>query len=542
MLRFRSIVLLALATLAGAPAADPSPADEVDFDRTILPILSDNCFFCHGPDVKQRKGDLRLDEEAAARKKNPDGIAAVVPGRSADSELIRRITSKDRDDVMPPPKSNKKLSKAQVDALRKWIDAGARWGEHWAFRPLAKPPVPAGPPNPIDAFIVDRLAREKLQPSPEADRATLLRRVSLDLTGLPPTPEETAAFLADRDPAAYEKVVDRLLASPRYGERMAWDWMEAARYADSNGYQGDGERTAWPWRDWVVQAFNENLPYDQFTVWQLAGDLLPQATRDQKLATGFCRNHPINGEGGRIAEENRVDYVMDMTETMGTIWLGLTLTCSRCHDHKFDPILKKEYYGLFAFFNQTPVNGGGGDPQTAPVLDLMTEEQRGAIARLDAEFNVGAARLRQVEGSLLPEELEDGSKVKELLKTAPEKRNRQQLDELLKACEKSAPDVAKAARSLRDVSDQRNSARKGVTRVMVMEDMSAPRKTYALDKGLYDKRQDEVSAGVPAKLPPSRPTRRATASAWPAGSSPPTIPCPRGSRSTGSGRCSSASG
>jgi hypothetical protein len=325
--------------------------------------------------------------------------------------------------------------------------------------------------------------------------------VTLDLTGLPPAPEETAAFLADREPGAYERLVDRLLASPRYGERMAWDWMEASRYADSNGYQGDGERTAWPWRDWVVKAFNDNLPYDQFTLWQLAGDLLPQATREQKLATGFCRNHPINGEGGRIAEENRVDYVMDMTETMGTVWLGLTLTCCRCHDHKFDPILKKEYYGLFAFFNQTPVNGGGGDPQTAPVIEMMTDQQKGAIARLDAEFAVGAARLRQIESGLLPEELEDGPKIRDLLKTAPDKRNRQQLDDLLKACEKAAPDVAKAARALRDLTDQRSSARKAVTRVMVMEDMAAPRKTYALDKGLYDKRQDEVSAGVPAKLP-----------------------------------------
>jgi hypothetical protein len=517
MMRFRFAGLLALALLGGSPPGHAAGGDDVDFDRTILPILSDNCFFCHGPDPKNRKAELRLDEEAAARKKNADGIAAVVPGKSAESDLFRRISTKDRDDLMPPPKSNKKLTHAQIDALRKWIDSGAKWGEHWAFRPLQKPEPPAGAAHPIDAFIAARLAREKLKLSPEADRVTLLRRVTLDLTGLPPAPEETAAFLADASPGAYERVVDRLLASPRYGERMAWDWMEVSRYADSNGYQGDGERTAWPWRDWVVKAFNDNLPYDQFTLWQLAGDLLPEATREQKLATGFCRNHPINGEGGRIAEENRVDYVMDMTETMGTVWLGLTLTCSRCHDHKFDPILKKEYYGLFAFFNQTPVNGGGGDPQTAPLLDLITEEQRSAIARLEVEFAGTAKKLKEAEGGIIPEELEDGTKVRDLLKTAPENRNRQQLDDLVKACDKAAPEVAKAARALRDVTDRRSSTKKSVTRVMVMEDMASPRKTYALDKGLYDKRQEEVSAGTPGKLPPlaaDAPRNRLSLARW----------------------------
>jgi mono/diheme cytochrome c family protein len=505
MTRFRLAGLLALAVLGGSPWGDRSHAaagDEVDFDRTILPILSDNCFFCHGPDAKRRKGDLRLDEEAGARRKNPDGVAAIVPGQSARSELFRRVTSKDREDVMPPPKSNKTLSRAQIDALRKWIDSGAKWGEHWAFRPLEKPQPPAGSRHPIDAFILARLARENLKLSPEADRVTLLRRATLDLTGLPPAPEETSAFLADRSPDAYERVVDRLLASPRFGERMAWDWMEVSRYADSNGYQGDGERTAWPWRDWIVKAFNDNLPYDQFTVWQLAGDLLPEATHDQKLATGFCRNHPINGEGGRISEENRVDYVMDMTETMGTVWLGLTLTCSRCHDHKFDPILKKDYYGLFAFFNQTPVTGGGGDPQTAPVLDLATDEQKAGLARLDAEFSVAARGAKDVEDGIIPEELEDGAKIREFLKTSPEKRSRQQLDDLAKACEKAAPEVAKAVRALRELSDRRSNARKAVARVMIMEDLTAPRKTYTLDKGLYDKRQEEVSAGVPGRLPP----------------------------------------
>src|SRR5204863_4923807 len=234
---------------------------------------------------------------------------------------------------------------------------------------------------------------------------------------------------------------------------MAWDWMEVSRYADSNGYQGDGERTMWPWRDWVVRAFNENLPYDQFTVWQLAGDQLPDATRDQKLATGFCRNHPINGEGGRISEENRIEYVFDMTETMGTVWLGLTLTCTRCHDHKFDPVWKKDYFGLFAFFNQTPVTGGGGDPQTAPVLELSTPEQTEKIAKLDADFAAAAAEIK-AEDSGLGEALEKNPKMADVLKTPPEKRSRQQYEDLYKGFEKDAPAYAALAKKLRDLADQ----------------------------------------------------------------------------------------
>ncbi len=486
------------ALLFGGPAAggDETKAEAVDFDRAILPILSNTCFTCHGPDAKRRKADLRLDDEKEAKRKNDEGRAAVVPGKSAESELVRRILAKDPDDVMPPPRSNRKLTRQQIETLRKWIDAGAPWGEHWAFSPLAKPAAPK-PGHPVDAFIRARLEREKLAPSPEADRPALLRRATLDLTGLPPTPEEADAFLADPAADAFERLVDRLLASPRYGERMAWDWMEASRYADSNGYQGDGERTMWPWRDWVVKAFNENLPYDQFTVRQLAGDLLPGATPELRLATGLNRNHPINGEGGRISEENRVEYVFDMTETMGTVWLGLTLTCCRCHDHKFDPVSKKDYFGLFAFFNQTPVTGGGGDPQTPPVLEMPTPQQTERIAKLDAEIAAACEELEAAE-----ETLDAQGKTKDLLKTAPAQRTRQQFEDLAKAFEKDAPEYANRAKTLRDLHDQRSNARKAVVRVMVMEDLKTPRKTYQLDKGLYDKRLDEVTAAVPAKLPP----------------------------------------
>ena len=291
------------------PAAEP-----IDFSRDVLPTLSDNCFRCHGPDAAARKGKLRLDtKDGALRKDDP----VIVSGKSADSELIRRIASTDPDERMPPPKSNRKLTPRQIEQLKRWIDEGAKWGKHWAFETPRRPALPpvrdAGwPRNAIDRFVHARLEPEGLKPSPEAPKVTLIRRVTLDLTGLPPTPREVDAFLADPSPGAYEKVVDRLLTSPHYGERMVWEWLDAARYADSNGYQGDAERTMWPWRDWAVNALNRNLPFDQFTLWQLAGDLLPDATTEQKLATAFLRNHPINGEGGRIAEENRIDYVMSM--------------------------------------------------------------------------------------------------------------------------------------------------------------------------------------------------------------------------------------
>lgn len=350
-------------------------AAEVDFDRDVRPIISENCVFCHGPDSQQRQADLRLDTKDGA-------LSAIKPGDRHASELYLRLVAHDDPDVrMPPPDSNRSLTKSEIQTIGQWIDDGAKWTKHWSFRELKKPPVPKaalGQPirNPIDAFVQSRLQSRGMNPMPEASRATLIRRLSLDLRGLPPTTDEVADFVNSTDPDAYQQLVDAMLDSPAYGQRMAWNWLDAARYADTNGYQGDRERTMWPWRDWVVRAFNENLPYDQFTVNQLAGDLLPEASLEQKLATGFCRNHMINGEGGRIAEENRVEYVMDMTETMGTIWLGMTLNCCRCHDHKFDPITNEEYYQFFAFFNQTPVKGNGGDPQTAPVLPVPSDDQR----------------------------------------------------------------------------------------------------------------------------------------------------------------------
>jgi hypothetical protein len=357
-------------------------ADEIDFNRDIQPILAENCYHCHGPDAGARKAKLRLDRKEGALGKNEDGVAIITPGKPEESELIARILSADPDDVMPTPKSNRRLTEAQKQLVKQWVAQGAKWGEHWAFVAPKFPVLPSVPPdlgtihNPIDAFVLERLAKEGLKQAPEADKAKLLRRVSLDLTGLPPSPEELDAFLADPAPNAYEKAVDRLLASPRYGERMVWEWLDAARYADTNGYQGDPTRAMWHWRDWAIKALNDNLPFDQFTVQQLAGDLLPQPTTEQLIATGFHRNHMINGEGGRIPEESRVDYVMDRVETTGTVWLGLTLNCCRCHDHKFDPLTQREYYQLSAYFNSIDESGGNDAGGYAkPVLSLASPEQ-----------------------------------------------------------------------------------------------------------------------------------------------------------------------
>lgn len=382
------------------PAPFATANEDVRFARDVLPVLSENCFHCHGPDEEQRQADLRVD--------TADGIAAAIHvDNPNNSELLKRILSTDPDVVMPPPNSNRTLSSQQKKALQAWVERGAEWGGHWAFEPLTSPPVPkpsfddTPARNPIDHFVQKKLAQKKLRPSQQARQTTLLRRVHLDLTGLPPSVAEVRSFLADSSDTAYEHIVDNLLNRPSFGERMAWDWLDAARYADTNGYQGDRERTMWPWRDWVVDAFNSNMPFDQFTTYQLAGDLLPDATEEQKLATGFCRNYMINGEGGRIAEENRVDYVMDMSETMGTVWLGLTLNCCRCHDHKYDPLTQKEYYQFFAFFNQTSVNGGGGDPQTAPNLATPTLQQKTQLQQLDEQLKTVRQLLKAERQSVM---------------------------------------------------------------------------------------------------------------------------------------------
>src|SRR5262245_25003862 len=369
----------------GSRAANlPKAAVPIDFDREVRPILSDNCFACHGPDENQRKAKLRFDTKEGAFAK--PGV--ITPGDASKSRLYQRISSKDQDMVMPPASSGHKLTEKQIETIRRWIDEGARWNDHWAFVPPKRPEIPtvkntAWVRNPIDSFILARLEREGLKPQPEADRTTLLRRVYLDLTGLPPTPAEVDAFLADRSPDAYEKVVDKLLASPHYGERMAMVWLDLARYADTHGYHIDSHRDMWPWRDWLIRAFNENKRFDQFTIEQLAGDLLPEAAQDQKIATGFNRNHMINFEGGAIPEEYLNEYVIDRVETTATTWLGLTMGCARCHSHKYDPISQKEFYQFYAFFNSVPEVGlDGRTGNAAPILTLPTDEQKAEQQRL----------------------------------------------------------------------------------------------------------------------------------------------------------------
>ncbi len=336
-----------------------SEEEKVDFGREVQPILAEHCFTCHGPDAESREAKLRLDQRDNAivdRK----GYAAIVPGDSDASELVALILSDDEDEVMPPPKFKKPLSAQQRETLVRWIDQGAEYDGHWSFEPIRKPVLPGGVGgNEIDHFVRAALAKRGIKPAQEADRATWLRRVTQDLTGLPPSLEELDSFLNDRSATASETVVNRLLGSVDYAERMAAIWLDNARYADSNGYQFDNLRTMWPWRDWVIGAFRQNMPYDRFVTEQLAGDLLPKATQEQKIATGFNRNHGFTIEGGVIAEEYRVMSVNDKTITAGTLFLGLTFDCARCHDHKYDPISTKEYYSLYAFFNSSAEGGVG---------------------------------------------------------------------------------------------------------------------------------------------------------------------------------------
>ena len=390
------------------PAAIAKLADKlpemVDYNLHVKPILSDKCFLCHGPDKNSQKAGLELAtrEGALAALKKARSKHAIVPGDLANSEVYHRIVTADEHEMMPPKASNRVLSDYEKAVLIKWIEQGAEYKPHWALIKPKKTPLPVvkntrWPRNPIDYFVLNKLEEKGLTTSPEADKETLLRRVSLDLTGLPPTLAETDAFLADTSPNAYEKVVNRLLQSPQYGEKMAVDWLDLARYADTHGYTVDRYRPMWPWRDWVVQSFNRNRPFSQFITWQLAGDLLPKATREQRIATGFNRNHSQNMEGGIINEEFRVEYVADRTNTLGTAMLGMTVECARCHDHKFDPISQKDYYSLFAFFNNVDEAGqiSWDDATPVPTLLLTEPKQDSLRAFLDTKIRIAENALTQ---------------------------------------------------------------------------------------------------------------------------------------------------
>ncbi len=390
--------------LRSAPSAPSSKA--LDYTRDIRPLLSDNCFACHGPDGEQRKGGLRLDLPEQFGRPAKSGKPAIVPGKLEESELIARLVTKDEDDLMPPPKTGKKLTQAQIELLKQWIREGAKAESHWAFSTPTRPSLPGGEAagwarNPIDQFVVQKLEARRLKPSPEADKAILHRRASLDVTGLPPTPEELDAFLSDKSPDAYEKLVDRLLASPRYGEHMSRYWLDAVRYADTHGYHIDAERSMWKYRDWLIEAFNKNVAFDQFTIEQLAGDLLPEPTLDQKVASGYVRANMTTGEGGAIEEEYVAKYAFDRAETTATIYLGLTMLCSRCHNHKYDPITQKEYYGLYAFFNtlnEAIMDGNGPNPE--PVIKVPSAEQAARLETLKRDMDGARKKIDSVSPEL----------------------------------------------------------------------------------------------------------------------------------------------
>jgi hypothetical protein len=487
---------------------------DVRFNRDVRPILSDKCFACHGPDAAARQADLRLDVREAAE-------SVLAPGRPEESELLARIVSTDPELRMPPESTHKSVSPAEVATLREWIAAGAEYEPHWSFISLREAPVPATgspwPANAIDQLIFQRLQQSNLAPSPQADRSTLLRRVTLDLTGLPPTPDELRAFLDDPadDDAAFATVVDRLLDSPRFGEHFAWHWLDAARYGDSDGYESDPGRNMWPWRDWVVEAFNLNLPYDQFIIEQLAGDLLPEPTLRQMIASGFNRNHRQNNEGGILPEEWVVEYVCDRAETTATVFMGLTWGCARCHDHKFDPISQRDYYQLFAYFHNVPEVGNGfGESTAVPMLEVSALNRLEEFAAVREELAPLRQRLTEVDqseafsarftewtagltpegGQQLPKELQEAepSAWTDAQRSQARAHYLNQVDEEGRAAEAA----------LAPVRSRYDALLKTGAKMMVMGEMETPRATHVLYRGQYDQPRDEVTMSTPAWLPP----------------------------------------
>ncbi|MEO9891741.1 PSD1 and planctomycete cytochrome C domain-containing protein [Aurantibacter sp.] len=495
--------------------------DEIDFNFHVRPILSDRCFNCHGPDENARKANLRLDTEDAIFKNIPGKETfPVVEGKPEKSELISRILSQDSDLIMPTPESNLILTAEEKAILIKWIEQGAKWKTHWAYSVPEKSELPeinntSWPKNEIDFFVLNKLESNGLNPSEEANKETLIRRLSFDLNGLPPTPEEIQTFQNDNSNNAYEKLVDRLLESPRYGERWAWEWLDVARYADTNGFQGDFTRDMWPWRDWVIRAFNDNMPYDKFTVKQLAGDLLPNASREDIMATAFNRNHPYNTEGGTIPEETRVVNVFDRVETTGTTWLGLTMNCARCHDHKYDAITQKEYYQLYDYFNQTSEEGGNWGGQIKPVLNLSPKERRDKMAAIQENADKLIAYVHDYENKKFPRD--NGLPVSEskvaktlngldprILLKPPNKRGAGNLKTLANYFINKDNTYAGLLKNAYKEQEKHNKLAATSTMVMVMDEREEPRTTYILNRGGYNNPQleDTIVRNVPAVLPP----------------------------------------
>jgi hypothetical protein len=530
------------------PAAAAEP---LRFNRDVRPILADACFGCHGPG--QQKAGLRLDQSASATKPNKRGDAAIVPGKPDESEAIRRIFSDEETEVMPPADSHKKLTAAQKATLKRWVSEGAVYEPHWSFAKLTKPPVPraAGsrPRDPIDAFLAERYTKTDLTPNPEADRPTLIRRVSFALTGLPPTPQAVGAYLSDTSPDAYEKMVDRYLASPRFGEEMARHWLDLARYADTHGLHLDNERGTWPYRDWVVRAFNENKPFDQFTVEQLAGDLLRNPTTDQLVATGFNRCNVTTGEGGSIDAEWHFRNAVDRAAVAAETWLGLTAGCAQCHDHKFDPISQKEFYQLYAFFYSA--EGPALDGNTllhAPFVKLATPEQERRLrdmdrrlAALNADIAGVTARYADpalaaaVAGPAAGKDAADlslsfrawvdarGGPDKEKLPkeiaailTSTAKPNPQQTQQLRTYHLRNVCSLTPGLDPLTTVRDALAAERKklddSIPGSMIFRDAPTVRPAYVMIRGQYNKLGERVEPNTPSALPPlrsakDRPTR-----------------------------------
>ncbi len=476
----RALILIAGSVIFAVQGSRPGLAgSRVDFDREIRPILSEYCYACHGPDQKARKADLRLDRKDDAFR-DRSGYAVVVPGQVEASELIHRVTSQDADEMMPPPKFKKRPGAKQIELLSRWIKEGAKWEGHWSYTlpaSLAVPPVRdrQWPRNSIDRFVLARLESEGATPSAMANRATLIRRVTLDLTGLPPTLTEVDAFENDHDPNAYEKVVDRLLASPHFGERQARPWLDQARYADTNGYEKDGIRSIWAYRDWVIRAFNRDLPFDQFTIEQIAGDLLPGVTTEERIATGFHRNTIVNAEGGVDDEEFRVAAVVDRVNTTMQVWMGSTFACAQCHDHKYDPFTQKEYFQLFAFFNNT----ADGGSSTAPEIEVPNPAQIVKRAAIRTELASLQAELGRAT------------------KSGDSNRSKSIMDKL-GALKKQEAAIHPATS-------------------MVLQELSQPRITHVLIRGSHNVKGDPVSPGVPQVLHPLAPGQsrnRLTLARW----------------------------
>lgn len=513
---------------------DDKASRQIEFNRDIRPILSENCFYCHGQDANQRQADLRLDQRESALD-----AGAIVPGDVDASALIERILTDDPDLQMPPADSNRKLTDHQKKQLQQWVQQGGDYQVHWAFETPARPALPSVEntdwcQNPIDRFVLAQLERQHHSPSEAADRHTLIKRLYSDLLGLPPTPGQVQAFVSDPDPQAYSKLVDQLLDSPHYGERMALPWLDAARYADSNGFQQDGDHWQWMWRDLLVDLLNRNQPFDEFTIWQLAGDLLPDANEEQKIASGFNRNHMLNGEGGAIAEEQRWVNLFDRVDTTATTWLGLTMACGQCHDHKYDPISQTEYYQFLDAFNRVPESGvprffSSRIRVADPFLELPTEENRKHIQELEKQMAAHqqvvqeaannaylgwASAIPQVGQAALDHEAftEANEDVKAIVPLPENQRNatqrdtlstylRQYFDKSVLPGLKQLSGVAQREQKQQELNAYRADQ---IPRVMIMSD-ARPRETHRLDRGQYLNPLEKVEFGTPAFLPPLAP-------------------------------------